>query len=187
MTPNEENPVTPIPQSAQANGMSSQKASDGKHPVLIYIMILFVAAFLLMGLSFLSSQRRNSQTLGELQSSVSEIQNDRQHIEALQAQLDAAHTEIDTLEQDLNHSEVSLRDAEGRAKTQHDAYTALNLLYQLQQNYIAGNYDRCRTLIELIEFGGYPALMDGDSAHQDTGIVPPSALYQEIKEAISAN
>ena len=41
--------------------------STGKKPVVIYIMILFIVAFLLMALSFLMHQRSNSEVIGELQ------------------------------------------------------------------------------------------------------------------------
>ena len=44
--------------------------STGKKPVVIYIMILFIVAFLLMALSFLMHQRSNSEVIGELQDSV---------------------------------------------------------------------------------------------------------------------
>ena len=40
--------------------------STGKKPVVIYIMILFIVAFLLMALSFLMHQRSNSEVIGEL-------------------------------------------------------------------------------------------------------------------------
>ena len=48
--------------------------STGKKPVVIYIMILFIVAFLLMALSFLMHQRSNSEVLGELQDSVTAMQ-----------------------------------------------------------------------------------------------------------------
>ena len=48
--------------------------STGKKPVVIYIMILFIVAFLLMALSFLIHQRSNSEVLGELQDSVTAMQ-----------------------------------------------------------------------------------------------------------------
>ena len=38
--------------------------STGKKPVVIYIMILFIVAFLLMALSFLMHQRSNSEVIG---------------------------------------------------------------------------------------------------------------------------
>ena len=42
----------------------------GKKPVVVYIMVLFIAAFLLMAWSFASHQRSNTEAIGELQSSV---------------------------------------------------------------------------------------------------------------------
>lgn len=48
--------------------------STEKKPVVIYIMILFIVAFLLMALSFLMHQRSNSEVIGELQDSVTAMQ-----------------------------------------------------------------------------------------------------------------
>ena len=50
------------------------KPSAGRKPVVIYIMILFIVAFLLMALSFVMHQRSNTEVLGELQDSVSAMQ-----------------------------------------------------------------------------------------------------------------
>ena len=51
-----------------------QETPSGKKPVVVYIMILFVVAFLLMALSFVMHQQSNSKVLGELQDSVSAMQ-----------------------------------------------------------------------------------------------------------------
>ena len=51
-----------------------QEESHSKKPVVVYIMILFIVAFLLMALSFLMHQRSNTEALGKLQSSVSAMQ-----------------------------------------------------------------------------------------------------------------
>ena len=53
---------------------SSGTPDTGKKPVIVYILILFLAAFLLMFLSMLSHQRSNAEALGQLQNSVSAIQ-----------------------------------------------------------------------------------------------------------------
>ena len=69
--------------------------STGKKPVVIYIMILFIVAFLLMALSFLMHQRSNSEVLGELQDSVTamqEVQATQDALLDLQNQLDEAQT-----------------------------------------------------------------------------------------------
>ena len=53
---------------------SSEMPDTGKKPVIIYILILFLAAFLLMFLSLLAHQRSNAEALGQLQNSVTAIQ-----------------------------------------------------------------------------------------------------------------
>ena len=67
--------------------------STGKKPVVIYIMILFIVAFLLMALSFLMHQRSNSEVLGELQDSVTAMQE-------VQATQDALLAEVKKLADD---------------------------------------------------------------------------------------
>ena len=54
-----------------------ETAPTGKKPVVVYIMILFIAAFLLMALSFFMHQRSNTEALGELQHSVSAMRRAR--------------------------------------------------------------------------------------------------------------
>lgn len=62
-------PSVPAEQESAAQPANPPKPRD-KKPVVIYIMILFIAAFLLMTLSFFMHQRSNTEVLGELQDSV---------------------------------------------------------------------------------------------------------------------
>ena len=55
-------PAAPSPQPQPGSG-----GQPGKKPVVIYIMILFIVAFLLMALSFVMHQRSNSEVLGQLE------------------------------------------------------------------------------------------------------------------------
>ena len=83
--------------------------STGKKPVVIYIMILFIVAFLLMALSFLMHQRSNSEVLGELQDSVTamqEVQATQDALLDLQNQLDEAQTTIDALESSAEETDA---------------------------------------------------------------------------------
>ncbi len=85
--------------------------STGKKPVVIYIMILFIVAFLLMALSFLMHQRSNSEVLGELQDSVTamqEVQATQDALLDLQNQLDEAQTTIDALESSAEETDARL-------------------------------------------------------------------------------
>ena len=74
-------------------------------------MILFIVAFLLMALSFLMHQRSNSEVLGELQDSVTamqEVQATQDALLDLQNQLDEAQTTIDALESSAEEADAAL-------------------------------------------------------------------------------
>ena len=135
----------------QAPAADSQETTPkGKKPVVVYIMILFIVAFLLMALSFMMHQRSNSEVLGELQDSVSamqEIQSTQDQILDLQKQLSDAEEDQAELESQLEEAQKSAEDAQLKAD-------ALLALYTLQQQYSAGDYDACRrTLQNMTEQG----------------------------------
>lgn len=129
----------------QAPAADSQETTPkGKKPVVVYIMILFIVAFLLMALSFMMHQRSNSEVLGELQDSVSamqEIQDTQDQILDLQKQLSDAEEDQAELESQLEEAQKSAEDAQLKAD-------ALLALYTLQQQYSAGDYDACRRTLQ---------------------------------------
>ena len=130
--------------------------STGKKPVVIYIMILFIVAFLLMALSFLMHQRSNSEVLGELQDSVTamqEVQATQDALLDLQNQLDEAQTTIDALE------------------------------YTIQQQYSAGDLAGCQASIDAFEASEY---RDALPETAEEGVTPPSQRYAQLKEAAEA-
>ena len=82
--------------------MSEEKQNrpqaEKNKPVVVYIMILFIAAFLLMALSFLMHQRSNTEALGQLQNSVTamqEVQATQEKNIELQEQLMDLQDELD--------------------------------------------------------------------------------------------
>lgn len=161
------------------------KQPTGKKPVVIYIMILFIAAFLLMALSFLMHQRSNSEALGQLQNSVSamqEVQATQERIIALQEELVRAEKELD--DQKASY-EQELQAAQDETAACREAAEALTGLYCLQQEYSAKDYESCREIIRQMEEKKYPALLPG-TVSAGSGITPPSERYQELKEAVEA-
>ncbi len=108
----------------QPSAVPEEAPSKGKKPVLIYIMILFIAAFLMMALSFAAHQRSNTEALGELQNSVSAMQ----EVQATQEQIILLQTEL----ADVRKEAEELEDAAADAQKQIDALLAL---YSLQQHY----------------------------------------------------
>ena len=66
-------PETSTPETSTPETPKKENPTGSK-PVIIYIMILFIVAFLLMALSFLMHQRSNTEALGDLQNSVTAMQ-----------------------------------------------------------------------------------------------------------------
>ena len=145
---------------------SSETPETGKKPVIIYILILFLAAFLLMFLSMLSHQRSNTEALGQLQNSVSAIE--------LQKRLDKTETERDEAKEELKVISDSISDLEKTSQ-------ALLALYNLQQEYLTGNLDGCLLTLQEISDQHLDELLPSTNTE---GVTPPAQRYQELKEAI---
>ena len=150
---------------------SSETPETGKKPVIIYILILFLAAFLLM------FQRSNTEALGQLQNSVSaiqEIQATQEQIIELQKRLDETEAERDEAKEELKVISDSISDLEKTSQ-------ALLALYNLQQEYLTGNLDGCLLTLQEISDQHLDELLP--SANTE-GVTPPAQRYQELKEAI---
>ena len=153
-----------------------QEESQGKKPVVVYIMILFIVAFLLMALSFLMHQRSNTEALGQLQNSVSamqEVQDVQDTVIHLQEELDKAEDEMDGLNKQLQEKDAAVADA---AKDTE----AMLALYTLQQQYSAGNYDACLATMQRMEDEGLIARLPKENAE----VTSPAQRYAQLKEAV---
>lgn len=163
----------------QPSEAPEETPEKGKKPVLVYIMILFIAAFLLMALSFASHQRSNTEALGELQNSVSamqEVQATQDQIIRLQQQLAEAARTIEDLEDAAGEDRTALDNAQKRTE-------ALLSLYALQQHYSNQNYDACREVIAAFEDQGAAAYLPKE---RTGGVTPPFERYKQLKSAVEA-
>ena len=163
-----------IPSSPQED-----KPSAGRKPVVIYIMILFIVAFLLMALSFVMHQRSNTEVLGELQDSVSamqEIQSTQDALLDLQDQLDDAEETVEALESAGEETQAALEAAELENR-------ALLALYQLQQLYAAGDLGGSPETLAAIEAEDLAAGLPEEAAE---GVTTPADRYQQLKDAVEA-
>lgn len=158
----------------------------GKKPVVIYIMILFIAAFLLMALSFFMHQRSNTEALGELQHSVSamqEVQVSQEKIIELQEEVADLQEKVTDLQAQAEEDAAASEELLQERDTLERQSNALLALYQLQQEYAAKDYAACRTLIANLEAGLADALPEDDLSG---GVVSPAQRYQELKAAVEA-
>lgn len=157
----------------------TDKPARGKKPVIVYIMILFIVAFLLMALSFFSHQRSNDQAMVQLQSSVTAMQNvqaAQEKIIDLQDELAILQTQLRELEEKNEAAEQALTDAEAMQE-------ALLSLYRLQQNYTNGDYAACKTILDEMEQKDKVALLPAESSQ---GVTAPQLRFQQLKEAVLA-
>lgn len=152
----------------------------GKKPVVVYIMVLFIAAFLLMAWSFASHQKSNTEALGRLQSSVGtmqEVQELQDQTISLQKELAKAESQLEELKDETAAQQFAIENLEKQNE-------AMQRLYMLQQQYSAGDYEACRQIIAAFEEENYaealPRLSDG-------GVTRPEDRYRQLKAAVDAH
>lgn len=173
--------------SASPEEKEPSKQSGGRKPVIVYIFVLFAVAFLLMIWSLFSHQRSNTEALGQLQTSVSAMQ----EVQALQEQVIRLQQELaetkEQLEQEQEAAETAAA-AQEESAAANDKLAALTNLYLLEHAYQSEDYDSCRQLIDHMEREGQPALLTIDDSLE--GVVFPSfynaprIVYDNIKEAV---
>ncbi len=152
----------------------------GKKPVVVYIMVLFIAAFLLMAWSFASHQRSNTEAIGELQSSVTAMRSVQDKMLTLQDELEEAQDEIEELGR-----EASLRDSEREAYNRQ--YQALANLYTLERLYRQENLENCRKVIDRMEEEDLAVCLSDNlpPSERELGLtVSPRERYHQLKEAV---
>lgn len=156
---------------------AQEERPAGKKPVVVYIMILFIVAFLLMALSFVMHQRSNTEVLGKLQSSVSALQ-EVQAIQdkniKLQEELSAAQAEIDEWNRQMEQKAGEMLACQKESD-------ALMALYTLQQQYAAGDMDGCLQTLQLMEDQDLVAQLPKEDV---ADVTPPAQRYQQLKEAV---
>lgn len=176
-----------IPQEPEHPPKAVNQTSPNK-PVITYIMILFIVAFLLMALSFLMHQRSNTEALGELQNSVSaiqEVQATQEENIALQEQLREIQQELDSVTADYESRIQQLMDDAQENRLELNAMTNL---YLLQQCYSSEEYESCLKLIQYMEkhqqIEALPTENDGDGTLFPPSCTDPYSRFQELKEAV---
>lgn len=160
-------------------------ADSGKKPVIIYILVLFLVAFLLMTLSLLSHQRSNTEAIGQLQGSVTamqEVQGLQEQVIQLQKELAETRDLLGQAEADAQYEqEQAVKNLAERDMMEFRSIALLSL-YQLEQHYSAGDLEACKVLIEDFECG----LANSLPREGENGVTSPAEHYEALKDAIKA-
>ena len=126
----------------------------GRKPVIVYIMVLFIAAFLLMALSFFMHQRSNSEALGQLQSSVSamqEMQETQEHVVQLQKELAKANETVNELMEHKGRIEMLETELAQANQGLDNALGSMDDFWQLDEAYVLSDQERCQELLAVLE------------------------------------
>ena len=175
--------MNPEQNTPKTNESPAPKKEKSQH-VVVYIMILFIAAFLLMALSSLMQQRSNDEAFGKLEHSLSNmqaVQATQDQIIELQRQLaDAEKAQDKLLEQIEGLEEEIAEGAEDVAAEQRRTH-AMVALYNLQQNYLNQEFDACMELLQYMEENALVELLPKQAIDDATS---PAMRYLQLKEAL---
>ena len=156
-----------------------EEVNTGKKPVVVYIMIMFIAAFLLMAWSFASHQRSNTEALGRLQSSVGvmqEVQDLQEQVIQLQSELAEAKEQYDNMEDQWRGANDALNNAQYHLERTQEA---MERFWQLDEAYLKEDFEMCGIILAELEKNTEAPLTDF--------LTPLTAeRCQEIKAAVEA-
>ena len=158
-----------------------------RQSVLLYLVILFAAAFVLMAWSFLMQQRSSNQTIQDLRESVTAMQSAgdireenaalKEQVADLEAQLEEAQRELEGLQTLTENLTVM----------QEQLTKAMDLFWQIDEAYVRGRWTLCRELIERMEdVSAGSALKESlpRESTTDNERFSPADRYQEIYDAV---
>ena len=182
-TPEHEHEEESIPLQHDAEHEKPKKQQS----VLIYLVILFAAAFLLMALSYLMQRRSSDATIEDLRESVTAMQsvgdiqtqneNLRQQAADLEEQLEEAQRELDGMRDMLNALTVR----------EEKLTQAMDLFWQIDEAYVRGRWTLCRELIGRMEdVSAGSALKEylPRESTTDNERFSPADRYQEIYDDV---
>lgn len=161
----------------ESRNSSAQKSGMG---VFLYIVLLVSAALLLMGLSSMIHQRNNTEVLGKLQSSVSDLQ----RVQNFQEKVIELQDTCRTLEEQLNQARSDQSSAASLAEESRRRLEAMERLYLIEAQYAEGFYQSCQTSVDAFEADGLPQELP--SAAPAEGVLSPLDRYRQIREAVAA-
>lgn len=174
---------TPTPQQPPRRPRTVHK----QHSVVLYILLLFLAACVLILMSYLVQKRNNAQILDGLNQSVSAMQS----ITALQEENKELTVQVGDLKgqvEKLQNQVDKLTEETASLQAERDALTrasqALDWFWQIDEAYVRGRYSSARGLIEEMSAAGLTVDdLPADSA-SDTGRPSPAERFQEIYDKL---
>ena len=179
--------------SQEEDNIPLQHAAEHERPkkqqsVLIYLVILFAAAFLLMALSYFMQRRTSDATIaglrGESVSAMQSIEDIQEENEALKQQVADLEARLEEAQKEADGAQAQ---ADGLTEAQERLTRAMDLFWQIDEAYVRGRYSLCRTLIAQMEDTTQGSALKESLPTEtttDTDRFSPADRYQEIYDAV---
>lgn len=167
---------------------AAEHAKPGKkNPVLLYLVILFGAAFVLLLMSYRMQQRSNQVAMENLQqtsnSATQSLENLIRERDALSEQVQEMEETIDTLEQELDSTQQQQNQLESQTAELARQLKAMEYFWQIDDYYARGYYTQAEALIEVMEEQGLQTALPEENT-TGTDRFSPAQRYQEIRDAL---
>ena len=183
----EQDSPPPAPQITRGQQRRRQRS------VFQYVTILFAAALVLLLYTFMMERRQFEQQQEQDQANISDLQQQStsavQRLEGLIAENEHLKAERDRQEDQLAELPLQLDTAEEeqgllQAEIQGNqrCVMAMDYFWQINEAYVRGKYNLCRSLIE--DMGESLAASLPDFSFTDNGRFSPAARYQEIYDKV---
>lgn len=173
-------PPSPAPQDKPPRKAHQRRRQQS---VVRYIAVLFAAAFVLMGMSYIMERRQNAQEVDTLKKQSTSAM---QSVENLIQENEQLKRQVEELTQQLNETEANhLLTQEELTHTQSDAANtaaALDWFWQIDEAYVKSKWSLCRKLIQTMP-EGLADYLPQESA-TDNGRFSPADRYAEIRHNV---
>ena len=173
-------PPSPTPQDKPPRKTHQRRRQQS---VVQYIAVLFAAAFVLMGMSYIMERRQNAQEVDTLKKQSTSAM---QSVENLIQENEQLKRQVEELTQQLNETEANhLLTQEELTHTQSDAANtaaALDWFWQIDEAYVKSKWSLCRKLIQTMP-EGLAAYLPQESV-TDNGRFSPADRYAEIRQKV---
>lgn len=154
-----------------------------RNSVFQYIAVMFMAAFVLLLVTFLMERRQSQQQIDDLRQSVSAYQTLQGLMDdnsQLREDVDRLDRQVQALESQLTAAQTRQTELEAQLQEREKAAQAMDWFWQISDASIRGRTTLCRQLITSMEESG---LQDHLPRENATGTDQPSPYdrYQEIR------
>ena len=164
---------------------ASRRASQQRrrrNSVFQYIAILFMAAFVLLLYTFMMERRQSKQQIDELQQSVSTVQSLQNLYDEnarLKEEVNSLQLQINGLENQVADTEEGQAQLQAQLQSMEQTVTAMSWFWQLNDAYVRGRLNQCRSLIASMEEAGVAELLPRENAASQD-FLSPADRYAEI-------